>query len=41
MQELREIKNDDNVVINKIHNYLGEEANYLLNHKCEKISFLQ
>jgi len=37
MQELKEIKEDDTIDINKIHNYLGDEADYLLNHKCEKI----
>ena len=35
MQELKEIKKDY-IDFNKIHEYLGDEADYLLNHRCEK-----
>ena len=38
MQELKEIKIDDTIVFNKIKDYLAEDADYILNHKCEKIS---
>ena len=37
MQELKEIKEDYNIDFNRIRDYLGGEADYLLNHKCEKI----
>jgi len=37
MQELKEIENFDNDKIQNIRNYLSDEADYLLNHKCEKI----
>ena len=38
MQELKEIKEDDIINFNKIHDYLGDEADFLLNHRCEKIA---
>jgi class I fructose-bisphosphate aldolase len=38
MQELKEIMEYEGGNIKAIRNYLGDEADYLLNHKCEKIS---
>jgi len=38
MQELKEINRDEGGNIETIKGYLGDEADYLLNHKCEKIS---
>jgi class I fructose-bisphosphate aldolase len=37
MQEISEIEGKDNIIINRIRDFLGNEADYLLNHKCEKI----
>ena len=37
MQELKEVKEDDTIIFDKIRDYLGDEADYLLNHRCEKI----
>ncbi len=38
MQELKEVMEYEGGNIKTIRNYLGDEADYLLNHKCEKIS---
>ena len=35
MQELKEIKIDEKVVFDKINDYLGEEADYLLNYNSK------
>ncbi len=37
MQDLKEVRNNDTIGLDVIRDYLGEEADYLLNHKCEKI----
>ena len=37
MQDLKEIRDNDIIDFDMIRDYLGEEADYLLNHKCEKI----
>jgi len=38
MQELKEVREFKGLTIETIRDYLGDEADYLLNHKCEKIS---
>jgi class I fructose-bisphosphate aldolase len=38
MQELEEMKKENNVNGTSIRDYLGEEADYLLNYRCEAIS---
>ena len=38
MQELREIGRHNNLGFEEIKDYLGEEADYLLNYKCESIN---
>jgi class I fructose-bisphosphate aldolase len=38
MQELEEISNNYNEYYSTIKQYLGEEADFLLHHQCEKIS---
>lgn len=37
MQELKEINKNHSTDIHTIKEYLGEEADYLLNHQCERI----
>lgn len=37
MQELTEIRNQDAADIDRIREYVGDESEYLLNHRCEKI----
>ena len=38
MQELKDVREYDGANIEIIRDYLGGEADYLLNHRCEKIS---
>jgi class I fructose-bisphosphate aldolase len=38
MQELKEFRENNRLNIETIKDYLGEEADYLLNHNCEKIN---